>query len=148
NFLFNANADVSGNLIHLLQSSVRDFESSEESPYKIFGLPYSQFVKGDIDFRYYYRIDINNSLATRFFAGVAYPYGNSSVIPYVKQYASGGSYSLRAFLARSVGPGTFNTDSLVQNDNIFIDQTGDIKLEGNVEYRFEIIGALKGAVFV
>lgn len=148
NFYFNGNVDISGNLAHLLQSSIRSTESTEESPYQLFGQAYSQFAKVDLDFRHYYRIDVNNALVTRLFAGVAYPYGNSTTVPYIKQYSSGGSNSLRAFLARSVGPGGFNTDSLLQTDQIFIDQTGDIKLEGNVEYRFEIIGALKGAVFL
>ncbi len=148
NFYFNGNADISGNLAHLLQSSIRNGENPADSSLQLFGQPYSQFAKGDVDFRHYYRIDQNNSLVTRLFAGMAYPYGNSETVPYIKQYASGGSNSLRAFLARSVGPGSFNTDSLRETNTTFIDQTGEIKLEGNVEYRFDIIGSLKGAVFV
>ncbi|MEO8588058.1 MAG: BamA/TamA family outer membrane protein, partial [Flavobacteriales bacterium] len=70
--------------------------------------------------------------------------GNSDVIPYVKQFYSGGTNSLRGFRARSVGPGTFVSD---QTDNLQVDQVGDIKLEANMEYRFTMAGKMKGAVF-
>ena len=146
NFYLNANLDISGNLIHLLQSGINEVENTEEQPYTIFGSPYAQFGKFQLDFRHYYRLDKNNQLAYRIITGIGIPYGNSSSLPYIKQFAAGGSNSIRAFRARSVGPGTYYNDSL-NNGNIFIDQTGDIKLEGSLEYRFKILGALKGAVF-
>ncbi|MEJ2006222.1 MAG: BamA/TamA family outer membrane protein [Cyclobacteriaceae bacterium] len=102
------------------------------------------FTCHKIDFRHYWKIDKKNSLVSRFMAGVGYAYGNSETLPYSMQFASGGSNSLRAFRARTVGPGSF-----VPQDTIaFIDQTADIKLEMNVEYRFDILGSLKGAVYV
>lgn len=139
---FNGNIDIAGNLIHAIQK----LNKSAEAPYKLFGSPYSQYVLGDLDFRYYWQIDQQNMLATRFVVGAGYPYGNSTTLPYIKQFSVGGSNSIRAFPARTVGPGTFNfrTDSTLGQ---FVDQRGDIKLEGNIEYRFEIVGILDGAVF-
>ena len=153
-FYFNANVDVAGNLMNLLQ---RTFTSAEGDSSKIFGAPYSQFVKGDVDFRYYLNFDERNKLATRLVLGTGYAYGNSITMPYIKQFSIGGSNSIRAFQARSVGPGTFNIhdeappepiEDPEEHARIFIDQRGDIKLEANAEFRFNIIGFLEGAVFV
>lgn len=144
NFYFNGNIDISGNLVHLLQSTVRSSENTDAAPYELFGSPYSQFVKADIDFRHYWRFNSASKLASRLVAGVGYAYGNSVVMPYTKQFSIGGSSSIRAFRARSVGPGVYNTPDSLQ----FIDQTADVKLEGNVEYRFDIVGSFKGALFV
>lgn len=144
NFYFNGNIDISGNLIHLLQSSVRSTENTEEEPYKLFGSPYSQFARTDIDIRHYWRFNRRAKLASRFIAGIGYAYGNSSVLPYTKQFSIGGSSSIRAFRARSVGPGVYER----QSDVRFAEQTADIKLEANVEYRFDIVGSFKGAFFL
>ena len=145
NFYFNGNVDVAGNLIHSVQQIGRERQDSLE----IFGSPYSQYVKGDIDLRYYWQIDKHNKLATRLVMGAGYAYGNSETLPYIKQFAIGGSNSLRAFQARSVGPGTYYIrDAYPDAQTLFIDQRGDMKLEGNAEYRFDIFKILKGAVFV
>ena len=145
NFYLNVGADVSGNLLHAIQS----MNKNKEKPYYIFNTPYSQYVKADLDFRYYYQFDTHTKLATRFFMGAGYAMGNSSVMPYIKQFSSGGSNSIRAFPARSVGPGTYNvrTDTTVTTSTYFLDQRADIKLEANVELRFDIYNAMKGAVF-
>ena len=159
-FYFNGNVDVAGNLVNLLQNT---FTSPEGDSTRIFGTPYSQFVKGELDFRYYLNFDRKNKVATRFTVGTGYAYGNSTVMPYIKQFAIGGSNSIRAFPARTIGPGTFDLRTLQpapqnppdqdpddgsRNTRTFIDQRGDIKLEANAEYRFNIIGFLNGAVFV
>lgn len=145
NFYFNGNVDVAGNLFHAIQSR---FDKSDGERLKIFNVPYSPYIKGDIDFRYYRQFDIHNKLATRLMLGAGYAYKDSTTLPYIKQFSIGGSNSIRAFPARSIGPGTYNVrakaDSLVQ----FIDQRGDVKLEANIEYRFDIVKILKGAVFV
>ena len=145
NFYFNGNVDVAGNLFYAVQ---RQFNKSSELPLTIFNEPYAQYVKGDIDFRYYWQFDIHNKLATRLIIGAGYAYKNAETMPYIKQFSIGGSNSIRAFPARSLGPGTYNVreDSTVNTQ--FIDQRGDIKLEGNVEYRFDIFKFLKGAVFL
>ena len=152
NFYFNGNADVAGNLFYAVQ---RQLNNSNEETLKIFNVPYSQYVKGDIDFRYYLQLDEHNKIASRIIIGAGYPYKNSRTLPYIKQFSIGGSNSIRAFPARSLGPGTYNVraDTLsVGGDTLsrtqFIDQRGDIKLEGNLEYRFDIVKFLKGAVFI
>ncbi len=147
NFYAGVNLDIAGNLLYLLQSSTNNFESSVSDPYTIFGFPYAQFAKAQFDLRHYYRIDKQNNVASRLIVGIGVPYGNSYVLPYIKQFSSGGSNSIRAFRARSLGPGTYYNDS-INTQNAYIDETGDIKLEGSLEYRFDIIGPIKGAVFV
>jgi outer membrane protein assembly factor BamA len=92
----------------------------------------------------YYRNIRDISFAFRFYSGVGVPYTNSVVMPYVEQFYSGGSNSIRAFIARSVGPGTIKSEE----DAEIIDQTGDIKLEGNFEFRFGISKVLRGALFI
>jgi outer membrane protein insertion porin family len=147
NFYFNGNIDVAGNVINALQGSGK---KDNGEPYQLLGSPYSQYVKGDVDFRYYWQLDLHNKLVTRLVLGTGYAYGNSTTLPYIKQFSIGGSNSIRAFPARSVGPGTYNirehTDTL--RGGLFIDQRGDMKLEGNIEYRFDIIKSFKGALFL
>ena len=82
-------------------------------------------------------------MVIRLFAGVGVPYLNSTVLPYVEQFFSGGAYSIRGFTSRSLGPGSF-----YDSESTYIDQSGDVKLEGNLEYRFGISKVMKGAVFL
>lgn len=142
NFYFNGQVDLSGNLAHAIQS----LQPAAEDKSASINPTYSQYVRTQLDFRYYYQINKGSKLATRLLTGVGYAFGNSETLPYIKQFSSGGSGSLRAFPARSVGPGTYNF--LAADTVFFIDQRGDIKLEGSVEYRFDIIKTLKGAFFV
>jgi outer membrane protein assembly factor BamA len=93
-------------------------------------------------------MDEHNKLATRLAVGTGYAFGNSNTMPYIKQFAIGGSNSIRAFPARSIGPGTYDVLTTLKDTIRFIDQRGDIKLEGNIEYRFDIIKSMKGALFV
>jgi outer membrane protein assembly factor BamA len=154
NFYFSGTVDLSGNLL----SAAQNVAKVKEGEKQFFGLPYSQYIRGDIDFRYYYAINRHSKIATRIIAGIGHAYGNSSTMPYIKQFASGGSNSVRAFPARSLGPGSYNVradssnnmanDSTVRRPTFFVDQRGDIKLEGSVEYRFDIIKSFKGALFV
>ncbi|MCC4212306.1 BamA/TamA family outer membrane protein [Leeuwenhoekiella parthenopeia] len=132
---FNANFDTAGNSLSLIASG--------NKPQSIFGLDYAQYARLDADVRYHFNFS-NQTLATRLFAGLGVPYGNSEVVPYTKQYFSGGPYSVRAFRTRSLGPGTYEPD----NDNSYYDQTGNLRLEANLEYRFPLINVLKGALFV
>ncbi|HET6225785.1 MAG TPA: BamA/TamA family outer membrane protein [Bacteroidia bacterium] len=142
-YYFNLLLDFSGNRTSLVQSLI----TKQERPYKLFGFEYSQFSKIATDTRYYYTMDKDNKIATRLIAGVGVPYGNSTTMPYIKQFFSGGSNSIRAFLPRTVGPGSYKrSDS--SSTQVFLDQSGDIKLEGNAEYRFTIISVVKGAIFI
>ncbi len=144
-FYFNGTIDLSGNIIN----SIQRLKKTNEEQHEILGSPYSQYVILSTDLRYYYRINKKSKLATRLFVGTGLAYGNSENLPYIKQFASGGANSLRAFPARSVGPGTYNvrTDTTMTSNTYFIDQRGDIKLEANIEYRFDIFKSLKGAIF-
>ena len=138
-FFLNATADVAGNTISLFGTE------GENGKDTFLGLEYAQYAKFDGDFRYHYNFGKENVIATRLFAGYGIPYGNSDVIPYVKQYYSGGPYSVRAFRIRSLGPGTYVPDE--DDENTFFDRTGNIRLEANIEYRFPIFGYFKGAFF-
>ncbi|MEM6515033.1 MAG: BamA/TamA family outer membrane protein [Bacteroidota bacterium] len=143
-FYLNSTLDVAGNSI-----SVFGRENSETGQDKIFGLEYAQYAKADVDLRFHLKFGKNReqTLATRFFAGYGLAYGNSDVVPFIKQYFAGGPYSVRAFRIRSLGPGTFDPETDGVSDGDFFDQTGNIRLEANVEYRFPVFSYLKGAVF-
>ena len=86
-------------------------------------------------------------MASRFNAGIGYAYGNSLTMPFIKEFFSGGATSIRAFRARSVGPGTYYGGN-PQVEGFLPDQPGDIKLEANTELRAKLFSYLYGAVFV
>ena len=112
---------------------------------KILGIPFSQFLKLTTELRYNQVLDRKNRLVYRIGGGIIFSYGNSTVAPYSEQFYAGGANSIRAFTIRSLGPGRFhpNTDNA-----IYFDHTGDLKFEGNIEYRFSLLGDLEGAVFI
>lgn len=119
----------------------------ERQPQHLFGNQFSQFVKEVSEVKFYHRIGRrNNWLATRFLVGVGYAYGNSEVMPYSEQFYIGGANSIRAFTVRSLGPGSYRPPA--DDSDGYLDQTGDFKLEANIEYRFGIMGRLNGAVFL
>jgi outer membrane protein assembly factor BamA len=135
--------ETAGNLFSLAAMATGNKLSTDSSS-KIGGSAYSQYARLSIDGRGYYNFRDNNKLALRVFAGVARPYGNSSILPYTKQFFSGGPNSIRAFSINSVGPGTYNQN----NDSIgFMQLGGEVKLEMSAEYRFTIYRFLKGAIF-
>jgi outer membrane protein insertion porin family len=145
-YYFRGTADFSGNLMSLLNNAFSSKNVNPEDPAMLFNTPYSQYSRFEIDARYFHVFDKKNKIATRLITGVGVPYGNSDALPYIKQFFIGGSNSIRAFRARTLGPGTYpppSPDSLS-----FFEQAGDIKLEMNAEYRFNIISVIKGAVFV
>lgn len=110
------------------------------------GVAFSQYVKFESDFRDYFKLGNNTQLASRVMVGVGFPYGNSDQLPFIKQFFSGGTNSVRAFRARSIGPGSYDQQS---NPSGFLpDQTGDIKLELNVELRTKLFSIVHGALFV
>lgn len=139
NFFFSGGFRSSGNYVDLFASMGKD---DTDRPHYIFRNIYSQYIKLTTDFRYYLN-GFNKSLVFRFYAGLGMPYLNSTVLPYVEQFFSGGAYSVRGFTARTLGPGSY-----YEKDNIYIDQSGDLKLEGNIEYRFGISKIVQGALFL
>src|SRR5690606_8855062 len=133
--------DLAGNLAGLISGG----NAKEGNQKEIFGVPFSQYAKIENDFRFYHKLDDKNSIATRLIAGVAYPYGNSEHIPFSRQFFIGGSNSIRAFRARTLGPGSFDPRTL--DNAFFFDQSGDVKLELNAEYRLNLFNFLNLAVF-
>jgi len=140
---FQLTAEVAGNTFSLI-NRIAGNKTTDEIPSHIAGYSYSQFARLSLDGRGYYNFPDKNKLALRAYAGLAVPYGNTSNMPYIKQFFSGGPSSVRAFSINTLGPGTYNqnTDSLT-----FLRLGGDVKLELNAEYRFNIFRFLKGALF-
>lgn len=134
--------DLAGNLTGLLTGA----NAKKGKQKEIFDVPFSQYLKMENDFRYYHRFNRKNSFASRIIAGIAYPYGNSEHIPFSRQFFVGGSNSIRAFRARTLGPGSF--DPRMEENAFFFDQSGDVKLELNAEYRFNVFNFLNLAAFV
>lgn len=139
----NFTLDVAGNSISLFGKN-----QGPDLPKTFLGMEYAQYAKADLDLSYHFNFGKEQTIAARIFGGYGWAYGNSDVVPFVKQYYAGGPYSVRAFRIRSLGPGTYNVDEDTANtgDNFF-DKTGNIRLEANIEYRFPIVSFLKGAVF-
>jgi outer membrane translocation and assembly module TamA len=139
NIYFQTGISTSGNALDLFAGFGKN---KSERPYEFLNNVYSQHLKITTDFRYYLN-GFNKVLAMRLYAGVGLPYLNSSVLPYVEQFFSGGAYSIRGFTARTLGPGSYH-----EQESSYIDQSGDMKLEANLEFRFGISRILKGAVFM
>jgi len=140
-FFFNGVVDLSGNIAGLISGA--NAKKGKQS--LIRNVPFSQYFMLEADGRFYHKLGLNSMWANRLIIGYGHPYGNSLQIPYVKQFFVGGNNSLRGFRSRSIGPGTYFP---VAANNIIPDQTGDIKLEANTEYRPHITGPLYGAVFL
>lgn len=139
----NFTLDVAGNSISLFGKN-----QGPDVPKTFLGMEYAQYAKADIDLSYHYNFGKEQTIAARLFAGYGLAYGNSDVIPFVKQYYAGGPYSVRAFRIRSLGPGTYNVEEDTNNtSDSYFDKTGNIRLEANLEYRFPIVSFLKGAIF-
>jgi outer membrane protein insertion porin family len=139
-FFIGVGIDLAGNGLNAA-SNIIGSDSGE-----FFGKPYAHYAKADLDLRYYFRLSPEHTIATRFLAGAGKPLGRSLSLPYIKQFFAGGPNSIRAFRIRSLGPGTYRPE--VFNQASFFDQAGDIRLEGNIEYRFPIFSILKGAAFL
>ena len=144
-FRFTGNVEIAGNLANLIIGKVNPVYGQET----IFGVPYAQYLRLDLDTRLYRKVSSGITWANRFFAGIGVPYGNSNgfQIPFTKQYFVGGANSVRAFRPRAIGPGLFTRDT-IRNVPLFQDGGGDIKLEANTELRAKFGQYLEGAVFV
>lgn len=143
NFYYKGTIDLAGNVAGLVSGA----NVQKGDTIKLFNVPFSQFVKIENDFRHYYKFSPDSQLASRIILGAGFAYGNSREMPFIKQFFIGGTNSLRAFRARSIGPGSFDGSST--NTTTFLpDQSGDLKLEFNTEYRAKIYGLVKGALFI
>ena len=148
--------DVSGNVLGLL-SNVFNFKENEQGEKLLLNVPYLQYIKGEVDYRRYKHFGGQRQFVFRFNGGVAVPYGNNSnLLIFEKSFFAGGMNGIRAWQARTLGPGNYNREGLPEDLRINLrnlDQLGEVKLEANLEYRFRILnnflGAkLNGATFV
>ena len=136
--------ESAGNMLQAVSKLFR-LPQNADGKYTLVNIAYAQYVKFDVDFTRLFQFDERNSLAFHVGLGVAYPYGNSTILPFEKRYFSGGANSVRGWRVRELGPGTFKgTDGRID----FINQTGDMKLDMNLEYRTFLGWKLHGAVFV
>ena len=141
---YKVNVETSGNLLNGVSHLLGRVRNSE-GQYTLFNIAFAQYVKGDFDYTHVFNIDRNNSLAFHFGFGIAYPYANSKVLPFEKRYFSGGANSVRGWSVRGLGPGRFKgTDGAID----FINQTGDLKLDLNLELRSFLFWKIYGAVFL
>lgn len=134
--------DASGNVLSLFNKAMK---SDEYGSRLIWNTPYSQYIRTELTLGKTFVFGKNGgqALAIRLLGGVGYAYGNSSTIPFEKQFYSGGANSMRGWQARSLGPGNSKADTTF----VIPSQTGDVKLEANLEYRFPMFWKLCGAVF-
>lgn len=144
NTAFKSNIETSGNLLSLA-SRLWNAQKDALGHYQVFNIAFAQYVKCDIDLSHALVIDKNNQLVFHVGLGVAYPYGNSTVLPFEKRYFSGGANSVRGWTVRSLGPGRYKEQDGRIN---FINQTGDMKLDLNAEYRTYLFWKFSGALFV
>ncbi len=140
---FNGNIDLSGNIAGLMtKPNVKVGDTA-----KIFHAAFAQYIKAETDLRYYIQTGSKSVWASRLITGLGYPYGNSSSLPFIKQFFIGGNNSIRAFRSRSIGPGSSIPKGL-GTSSFLVDRSGDIKLEFNTEYRAKLVSVVNGAVFV
>ena len=133
-----------GNVTSLLYAAMG--KGFNEKNKELLGTPFAQFLKLTSEVRTLFKVGEKQHIATRLMGGILWSYGNQTVAPYSEQFYIGGANSIRAFTVRSLGPGTYTPGRNVKYG--YVDQTGDIKLEANVEYRFPIFGDLYGATFL
>lgn len=141
---YKINVETSGNFLSGI-SHLSGSKRNEDNQYTLFNIAFAQYVKGDFDYTKIIMFDRNNSLALHAGLGIAYPYGNSKILPFEKRYFSGGANSVRGWSVRGLGPGKFKgTNGAID----FINQTGDIKLDLNIELRSFLFWKVYGAAFI
>ena len=137
---FRFNAESSGNTLNLF-NNVLNIKKNTEGYHTLLNIRYAQYVRSDVDFRYYNYLSSKRAWVFRGAAGIGFPYGNSNSLPFEKAFFAGGANDMRGWLLRSLGPGAYHNTL-----NTF-DKTGDVQLEANVEYRFPMYDFLNGGLF-
>jgi hypothetical protein len=141
-YSFRLAIELAGNALYGL-SHLLNAKEYENGRYKLFGINYSQYAKGDIDFARNLVIDTRNSFAFHIGGGLAYPYGNTKEIPFERRYFSGGANSNRGWSVRDLGPG-----SMPKQGTTFVNRVGDIRLDVNAEYRSKLFWKFEMAAYV
>ena len=145
---FRGSADVGGNTLGLV-SELFNFKRNSQGFKTVFGVPYIQYLKGEIDVRSYHYFGGDRQFVARVNPGLGYPYGNNTTLPFEKNFYAGGSSGVRAWQARTLGPGNYSRssvqDSTTRANLRNLDQLGEVKFEANLEYRFKLLNNLFGA---
>jgi outer membrane protein assembly factor BamA len=147
---FRMNLESAGSLLSLYSKLVNKAKTQEtdtitnktSSYYQILNTRFAQYVKGDFEYRYGHMIDKTSSVVGRAFFGIGVPFGNFNVLPFEKKYFTGGANGIRAWQVRSLGPGSYKAPQ-----DAYPNQSSDIKLEANLEYRFKLFWRMEGAFF-
>lgn len=138
------NLQSSGNILRTYFQTTGTGTKDAQGRYLIFSIPFAQFLKTDIDFRLYIPVRARSRIVYRVAGGIGKPLANLNVLPYEQSFFSGGPNGVRAWRARTLGPGSYDP----RTSTTRYDKIGDIMLEGNFEYRFHILKAFNGAFFV
>jgi outer membrane protein assembly factor BamA len=136
------NIESAGNFLSLI-SNIAGLPKNKDGEYSILNIPFAQYLKADFDYSKNIVLNARNALAIHFATGIAVPYGNISVIPFEKQYFSGGANSVRGWSVRNLGPGSYSGE-----DGKYLNQFGEIKLDANIEYRSRLFWKFRGVVFI
>lgn len=149
NFYFNFNFEAPGNILAI--ASGTEFNKEKQGTGKFLNTVFAQYIRTEIEGRHYFRYGdkkhLTDVIASRLLIGYGVPYGNSQQLPFIKAFFIGGVNDLRAFRARSLGPGTYNVRTDKTN-GIYPDQPGDIKLLGSLELRKKLVSIVNGALFI
>ncbi len=138
-----ASAETAGNLLYGISNAFGSKQADEA--YKVFGIQYAQYVKGEVDYTYTLNLNSRNALAFHAGFGIAYPYGNSSMVPFEKRFYAGGANGVRGWGVRTLGPGCYDSRNDVED---FINQCGDVSLIFSAEYRAKLFWVFEGALFI
>ncbi|KAA6336199.1 Outer membrane protein assembly factor BamA, partial [termite gut metagenome] len=136
------NIESAGNILYAI-SDLAKLSKNKEGEYSILNIPFAQYLKADFDYAKNILIAPRNMLAMHFAFGIAVPYGNANVIPFEKQYFSGGANSVRGWSVRGLGPGSYS-----ESEGKYLNQFGEIKLDANIEYRGKMFWKFQGAAFI
>ena len=144
-YTIRAGIETAGNILNLFSHITNQKEDPQADAYKVLGIQYSQYVKLNADYSINHSFDRRNSLVFHAGAGVAVPYGNTTILPFEKRFYSGGANSVRGWSVRTLGPGSYNSNNSVSS---FMEQCGDIRLDLNLEYRARLFWVFELAAFI
>ncbi len=142
-YTLRASVETAGNLLYTISSLSN--ARKDNGSYNVFGINYSQYVKGEVDYAITRNFNQRHSLAFHAGAGIGVPYGNSTVLPFEKRFYAGGANGVRGWGVRTLGPGSYDSRNSVTD---FINQCGDIRLDLSLEYRSKLFWVIEGGVFV
>ncbi len=142
-YTLRASVETAGNLLYAISSLSN--ARKDNGSYNVFGINYSQYVKGEVDYAITRNFNQRHSLAFHAGAGIGVPYGNSTVLPFEKRFYAGGANGVRGWGVRTLGPGSYDSRNSVTD---FINQCGDIRLDLSLEYRSKLFWVIEGGVFV